>query len=117
MEKIVVSSNDKKQKSLKKIQLPWYFILLMLFSDVLNKNYIHELKPWEECAGKLLNITQVNNLIILSFNSGINICFIGTDSELINKLKESVGKTISILKTDIVGKEYLLKIFGEEVKI
>ncbi|MBC7129354.1 MAG: hypothetical protein H5T45_06465 [Thermoplasmatales archaeon] len=69
------------------------------------------LEPWEEAHGKLEEIKETEKGLILCMSFG-NVCI--KDKSLIEKLKELKGKKIAILRTDIEGKEYLVRVAEEK---
>ena len=69
------------------------------------------LEPWEEAHGKLEEIKEIEEGLILCMSFG-NVCI--KDKSLIEKLKELKGKKIAILRTDIEGREYLVRVADEK---
>ncbi len=64
---------------------------------------------FEEAVGKLSEIAQEEGFLIADI-SGLDIVL---PSEMEAKLAHLVGKRIGILRTDIPGKEYLLRVLPE----
>ena len=62
---------------------------------------------WEEAVG-VLNDVDVQDGIIL-VNLSIGKIAIPLQKPILKKLNEMVGKKIAILRTDVKGKEYLLR--------
>ena len=92
-----------------------YLIVLEILYNVSKRDHIYELQPWEENAGILKNVDMYNISVVLCFFSSITNHLVGIKHQTIRKLKNAIGKTVNILRTDIIGKEYCLKIFDEEV--
>jgi hypothetical protein len=67
---------------------------------------------FEEAVGKLFEIAQEEGFLIADI-SGLDIVL---PSEMEAKLADLVGKRIGILRTDIPGKEYLLRVLPEREK-
>ena len=65
------------------------------------------LEPWEEAHGKLEEIKETEEGLILCMSFG-NVCI--KDKSLIDRLQELKGRKIAILRTDIEGKEYLVRV-------
>lgn len=70
----------------------------------------YTLKPWDEARGKVQNLEIENNSVFLKFTCGTIINLTMPSEEIVERLQSVVGKEISILRTDIVGKECLIKI-------
>ncbi|MBC7128322.1 MAG: hypothetical protein H5T45_01140 [Thermoplasmatales archaeon] len=69
------------------------------------------LEPWEEAHGKLEEIKETEEGLILCMSFG-NVCI--KDKSLIAQLNELKGRKIAILRTDIEGKEYLVRVAEEK---
>jgi len=69
------------------------------------------LEPWEEAHGKLEEIKETEEGLILCMSFG-NVCI--KDKSLIDRLQELKGRKIAILRTDIEGKEYLVRATEEK---
>lgn len=69
---------------------------------------VFRLDMWEEMNGILLNVNVGPNDIQLQFTDGLTIMI--SDGELARNLQDMVGQNISILKTDIAEKPYVIKI-------
>jgi hypothetical protein len=110
----MVGKNQFRSASTKKhgsISLFIFCLILKIITDVIKKDYIYDLSPWQECAGELIGVTHENNSTVISFTNKMQVRCNGISEELIGKLNNSVGKTVNILKTDIFGREYCIKIF------
>ena len=92
------------------------FNVLSIFINEANRDCIHELKDWEEAVGFLQNIEIGKDTIILEFLSGMKIRIFEKRKEFINKLKTGIGKKVSLLKTDLVGKEHCLIIEDKKIQ-
>ena len=73
----------------------------------------YTLKHWEEARGKVKDIEEKNNLILLEFVGGTKIKINTPSEEVANMLMNSICKNVQILRTDIMDKEYCVKIFEE----
>ena len=71
------------------------------------------LEPWEEARGEVQNIEMENESVFLKFTGGTIINLTAPSEEIVKRLTDAVGKKASILRTDIIGKEYCLKISEE----
>lgn len=70
------------------------------------------LKPWEEIVGRLEEIEEADEEIIANI-SGYRVVL---PKYMKRKLSKCHGKRIGILRTDIEGKEYLLRVEDESEK-
>ena len=73
-------------------------------------DYIMQLAVFEEVGGMLEKVWEHNDRVIISFVDKRKYQLPHTDVSLHNKLKNSIGKTINIFRTDVPGQEYFLKI-------
>jgi hypothetical protein len=71
------------------------------------------LEPWEEACGEVQNIEIENESVFLKFTGGTIINLTMPSEEIVKRLTDAVGKKVNILRTDIIGKEYCLKISEE----
>jgi len=69
-----------------------------------------KLMPWAEAVGDVQGIKESGDAIILSLR-GTGDIILRNDRDLISKLKKAMGQRIGILRTDIPGREYILKRF------
>ncbi len=94
-----------------------FFYISMLCGDAMKsvnetkRTYV--LKPWDEVRGKIQNLEIKNKSAILRFFGGTIINLGMTTVEIQKKLMNAIGKKVHILRTDIVNKEYCIKIFEE----
>lgn len=71
------------------------------------------LEPWEEARGEVQNIEMKNESVFLKFTGGTVIQLTTPSEEIARELMDAVGKKVNVLRTDIIGKEYCLKISEE----
>jgi hypothetical protein len=107
------SVNAKKHESFSLFIL---CLILNIITDNVKKDYIYDLKPWQECAGELISVIHENNSTIISFTNKMQVRCYGLSEEILDKLKNSIGKTVNILKTDVFQKEYCIKIFENSLQ-
>ena len=67
------------------------------------------LKNWEEAVGDLTGIKDDDLIITLEFTTVWKVDVPKISKNLTNKLKNMIGKRIGVIKTDIPGKEVLVR--------
>jgi len=67
------------------------------------------LKEWHEAVGKLTAVTEEDDIITMEFTAIWSIKVPKASEDLTKKLQEMIGKTIGVLRTDIPGREILLR--------
>jgi len=66
------------------------------------------LELWQEAVGVLKNIKKEGDFTVLNLGS-VGDLILRSDGVLISKLKKLMGERIGILRTDVPGKEYILR--------
>lgn len=67
-----------------------------------------KIRAWEEVVGVLESIKEESEESILTLD-GVGDIVIKNNKQLTPKLKKAVGQRIGILRTDIQGREYVLR--------
>lgn len=67
------------------------------------------LVPWQEVVGLLIRLEERNGALYVETPTHIIICPV----EVKEKLSPHLGSRISLLRTDIVGKEYLIRVLQD----
>jgi len=69
----------------------------------------HVLKEWHEAIGKLTGVKEEKDTITIEFTTVWSVKVPKASDDLIKKLKGMIGKKIGVLRTDIPGREILLR--------
>lgn len=69
----------------------------------------HVLKEWHEAIGKLTGVKEENDTITMQFTAVWSINVVKASDDLTKKLQGMIGKKIGVLRTDIPGREILLR--------
>ena len=67
------------------------------------------LKEWHEAVGKLTAVTEEDDSITIEFTAVWSIKVPKASNDLAKKLHGMIGKKIGVLRTDIPGREILLR--------
>jgi len=67
-----------------------------------------KLELWQEAIGDVKGIKEEKDIIVLTLE-GVGDIAIDGDKWLISKLRKTAGQRIGILRTDIPGREYVLR--------
>ena len=65
---------------------------------------------WEEVVGKLRNLEEEQESIVLVFDGVGKIKIHSKDENLLQKLRQAQGKYVAVLHTDNPKKEYIFKV-------
>ena len=80
------------------------------------KDFVFQLHVYEEIGGKLKKIWENHDRVILCFDDMRKYELPQADITIKQKLKDSVGKTVNILRTDIPGQQYFIKIVNPKTR-
>ena len=67
------------------------------------------LKEWHEAVGKLTAVTEEDDVITIEFTAVWSIKVPKASNDLTKTLQGMIGKKIGVLRTDIPGREILLR--------
>ena len=67
------------------------------------------LKEWEEAVGKLTNVMDNEDYLHLEFTTVWSIGIPKISESLTKKIHKMIGENIGIIRTDIPGKEILVR--------
>ena len=67
-----------------------------------------QIQPWEEACGILLGLHEVDGYLLLDFSSFQILLGLHESLLIRERLEKSVGRRISILKTDLPGEKILV---------